>query len=246
MTLNFSRIPVQSIPGQALRGLLRLMPKPEVVPVLQGPLRGIRWIVDASTQGCWLGTFESAKQDLFRKLVRPGSVVFDIGANVGLYTLLASRLAGPEGKVVAFEPLPRNLSYLKRHLKLNKAGNVEIVEAAVSNYEGAGHLSTNGDPHLGQLSADGLVDVRVTTIDAFMTTAAVEPELLKIDVEGAEADVLAGAIETLGRCRPAIVLATHNRTVHQLCCSRLESLGYRLESLTELPLPETDEMLARI
>jgi|ERR1051326_779281 FkbM family methyltransferase len=244
--LNFSRIPAQSLPGQALRGLLRLVPKPEVVPILQGPLRGQRWIVDAATQGCWLGTYELSKQEAFQKLVRPGSVVFDIGANVGLYTLLASRLVGPQGKVVAFEPLPRNVPYLRRHLELNDARNVELVEAAVSNYDGAGHFRTNGDPHLGQLSGDGQVDVRVTTLDEFMKTATLQPELLKIDVEGAEADVLAGAVETLRLCRPTIVLATHNRTVHQLCCSRLESLGYRLESLTELPLPDTDELLATI
>lgn len=65
-----------------------------VVPVLQGSLRGRKWIVGSSNHGCWLGSYEWKKQRLFTRTVSSGDVVFDIGAHVGFYTLLASVLVG--------------------------------------------------------------------------------------------------------------------------------------------------------
>lgn len=118
--MNLSGIPRRSVLGRVLRAPLRLIPPGTVLPVLQGRLRGARWIVGAGTHGCWLGSYEYGKRRLFERLVRPGQVVWDVGANAGFYTLLASRLVGSTGSVVAIEPLPRNLSYLRRHLELNR------------------------------------------------------------------------------------------------------------------------------
>ncbi|HWZ58637.1 MAG TPA: FkbM family methyltransferase, partial [Gemmatimonadaceae bacterium] len=115
---------------------LRVVPRERPVPILGGPLRGWRWIPAAASHGCWLGTFERAEQDVFARTVRPGDVVYDLGANVGFYTLLAARLAGPTGRVVAFEPVPRNLGYLRRHIALNQCENVTVVAAAVSDRSG--------------------------------------------------------------------------------------------------------------
>ncbi len=75
--------------------------------VVQGPLRGKRWIAGSSNHGCWLGSYELAKQRKVIELVRPGMVCWDVGAHVGFYTLLFAELVGPLGRVFAFEPLPR-------------------------------------------------------------------------------------------------------------------------------------------
>jgi hypothetical protein len=112
------------------------LPRETVVPVIRGPLRGARWIAGSANHGFWLGTFEPGKLRAFCEAVRPGDVVYDVGAHVGLYTLLAARRVGPAGHVFAFEPSHRNLAHLHRHCTLNHAANVRIVEAAVSDIDG--------------------------------------------------------------------------------------------------------------
>src|SRR5947209_9435920 len=90
---------------------LGLLPQGMVVPILYGGLRGRRWIVGSAIHRCWLGFYECEKQRLISRVVRAGGVFWDVGANVGFYSLLASRLVA-SGKVFAFEPVQRNLVYL--------------------------------------------------------------------------------------------------------------------------------------
>src|SRR5262245_8579614 len=134
--MNPSAISIDTPVGKLLRLPLRLIPGRAVLPILQGPLRGKKWIAGASDNGCWLGSYEYQKQRLFAKSVSPGDVVFDVGAHVGFYTLLASVLVGKRGRVIAFEPVPANLEYLRHHIRLNRIDNVEIIEAAVSDTDG--------------------------------------------------------------------------------------------------------------
>ena len=88
--MSFSAISSNSLLGAALRYPLRWIPDDLVVPVLQGPLRGKKWIVGSSSHGCWLGGYEYEKQRRFAQAINPGGVVYDIGAHVGFYMLLAS------------------------------------------------------------------------------------------------------------------------------------------------------------
>ena len=120
--MNFSAVPYHSWLGRVLRFPLRLLPPETIVPILQGRLRGKRWIVGSGNHGCWLGSYEYEKRRAFEQTISAGNIVFDVGAHVGFYTLLASTLVGPTGRVVAFEPAPRNLRYLKEHLRLNRFG----------------------------------------------------------------------------------------------------------------------------
>src|SRR6266436_706615 len=136
MGINLSAIPSSRWFGRVLRWPLQWIPQDAVVPILQGPCAGMRWIVGSSTHGCWLGSYEYEKRKLFEELVGPGDVVYDIGAHVGFYTLLASVLVGHTGRVVAFEPSPRNLAYLRRHLAMNRLNNVTVVEGAVYDHDG--------------------------------------------------------------------------------------------------------------
>lgn len=129
--MNWSGISDKSIWGKMLRFPLRLIPAQTKMPIMQGKLKRKKWIVGSSNHGCWLGSYEFDKQLLFENTITQGSVVLDLGGNVGFYTLLSSELVGPGGKVVVFEPLPRNLFYLKEHLRLNHVNNVTVLEAAM-------------------------------------------------------------------------------------------------------------------
>lgn len=86
--------------GKLLRLPLKLIPDKTVLPVLQGKLKGKKWIKGSSINGCWLGTYEFDKQQLFQDYVKPGMVIYDVGANAGFYTLLSSVLTGNSGKVL--------------------------------------------------------------------------------------------------------------------------------------------------
>src|SRR5713101_1261535 len=91
--------------GKVARLPLKFVPSTAVVRILSGQLRGKRWIVGSGIYRCWLGWYESEKQLIISQDVRPNTVFYDVGANVGFYSLLASMLVGA-GKVFSFEPVP--------------------------------------------------------------------------------------------------------------------------------------------
>lgn len=246
MGFNFSGLNRNSWLGRCLRLPLRLLPTELAIPVLQGPLRGTRWVVGASNHGCWLGSYEYSKQRAFQKVVRKGSVVYDIGANVGFYTLLASQFVGRSGRVFAFEPVPRNCRLLRAHLEINCVDNVSVLEMAVSSMNGKAVFDLGANHSMGHLAACGTLNVPTITIDTFVFDQAMPgPEVIKIDVEGAELEVLKGASQTLCRHRPLILLATHGAAVHRECCRFLEKHAFVLESLDTRPLEQSDELVAR-
>lgn len=195
-------------------------------------MRGARWIAGSATHGCWLGSYEAGKQAMFKEAVQPGAIVYDVGANVGFYTLLASRLVGPAGAVYSFEPFPKNIEYLERHLALNKTSNVTVIAAAVSSEAGEMNFEPGEFNEEGRLSSTGSLRVRVVTLDDVVRSGSAQPPtLLKIDVEGAELDVLQGSKAVLSQYQPLIFLATHNVPVHRACCDFLTSQGYSMSIL---------------
>src|SRR5712691_6651041 len=105
--------------GGLIRLPLRLIPPTTILPVLAGPTRGMRWIVGSAPHGSWLGTSEREQLANFLSCIRSGMIVWDIGASVGLYTLPSARAVQCSGCVYAFEPMTRNLGYLRQHLSLN-------------------------------------------------------------------------------------------------------------------------------
>lgn len=94
----------KSILGIVLRLPLQLIPIGTIVPILRTAARGKKWILGSGAHSQWLGFHEVGKKKLFQKTIQPGSTVYDIGANVGIYTILSSVLCGNSGKVYAFEP----------------------------------------------------------------------------------------------------------------------------------------------
>jgi len=243
--INFSAIPEKSFLGRLMRFPLRSLPRNMTVPILQGRLKGMKWIVGSSNHGCWLGSYEHDKRVAFERRVKEGSVVFDLGANVGFYTLLASVLVGDRGRVVAFEPLPRNLRYLKSHLQMNRITDVTVMEAAVSDTDGVCLFDAGFNNSMGHISQEGSLRARVVSIDKLVSTGTIPPPTyMKIDVEGAELAVLRGAVSVLIANRPTLFLATHGKDLRRQCCELLRSMGYNLEPISGATLEHTDEILA--
>jgi FkbM family methyltransferase len=212
-----------------LRLPLRLVPPGKSVRILSGGLRGWRWITGASTHGCWIGTYERHTQKLFREHIRPGGVVYDIGANAGFFTLLASRLTGQRGRVFAFEPLPRNLGYLRDHVRLNHATNVTVLPLAVAAHEGTARFHVAGSPSMGGLSATGEIEVSLESLDHLLRSGALpRPDFIKMDIEGGEDDALAGAAEVLRTPGLTLLLSTHGHAHHQHCWELLGRAGFDL------------------
>jgi FkbM family methyltransferase len=160
-------------------------------------------------------SFENEEKEFVDKFLRPGMTVLDIGANQGYYTLLASKKVGAQGKVVAFEPTPREAGRLRRHLRLNSCKNVEVVTSALGNAEGHAELhmvmgSEAGchslrPPDVAQPTS--VVTVKIERLDEVLKARGVERvDFIKLDVEGAELSVLQGAQELLSRSSRPVML----------------------------------------
>lgn len=146
------------------------------------------------------GGFEPIQTKLFLEAINEKDVVLDLGANIGYYSVLASKLVGEKGKVFAFEPDPQNLFLLKKNVAFNQAGNVQIVEAAVGKTEGEKELSQDlanpGESSLANLGSGQKIKVKMTTLDNFLKQELIEKaSVVKVDVEGAEIDALEGGKE---------------------------------------------------
>jgi FkbM family methyltransferase len=206
---------------------LRLMPAEAVVPVVRGPLAGCRWIAGAGTHGCWLGTYEREAIRAFVDALAPGETVFDIGAHAGYYTIGAARRVGRRGRVVAFEPHPVNLDYLRRHVRLNDLRQVLVLPMAVADVTGEAAFEASGSRFEGRLSPAGGTAVKVSSLDDLSGAGTVpDPDVIKIDVEGAEERVLLGAAALIERVRPAIFLAAHSPALYASCLQWLVARGY--------------------
>lgn len=155
------------------------------------------------------GDFEAGETELLKSFVGPESVIADIGANVGWYSIHLGRIAS-RGRVVAFEPMPVTAAYLRRNLELNGVENVEVFECGLSEESGEAQFfyqtQSTGASSAVDLLGDGRavgVNVRVRRMDDVL---ADEPriDLMKCDVEGGELGVLRGGRQTIERTKPVI------------------------------------------
>lgn len=192
--------------------------------------------------------YEADLAGFLRARVKPGQCCIDVGANIGIYVMQMSRWTAG-GHIVAFEPNPRSLEVVARHVRMNGLGDtVTLVPAAAGREEGSARLFDvepgSGLSRLGAANPaiQGVVDgtaVRVTTIDAWCRASGVRPDWILIDVEGYEFDVLAGARDTIRQCRPGVVVELHPHLYPDGTATELE--GRRLLAALQLrPVPVGD------
>jgi FkbM family methyltransferase len=160
--------------------------------------------------------YEPAVFALLKRTIKPGSVVVDVGANVGVLAIFMARWAGAEGHVYAFEPSPTPRRLLIEHLRMNGVSSgVTVCPVALSDVEGETTFYAVGISGKSALSGANIgrepeqFQVPVTTIDSYCSSQNVRPSLIKIDVEGFEFSVLNGARNTLKQFRPSVLVELH-------------------------------------
>ena len=219
--------------SKVARSPLRIIPRSAVLPILSGPLKGKKWIIGSSRHLCWVGSYERLMQNLVVSEVGRGDILFDVGANVGFYSLLAAGLVG-SGKVFAFEPLSENVVYLRRHLHLNGINNVAVFELAIADQVGTAHFQDEESRAMGKLTPGGNRCVAVETVDSLLAQGKIAPPtFIKMDVEGAELKALLGARVCFDKHRPKLFLATHGEQIHEECYRLLRGWHYQLRSIAK-------------
>lgn len=186
--------------------------------VASGPSRGLRFNPGQSDSRFLLGTFEPALQELFVNCLRPGDTCYDVGANVGFFSILAAREVGPAGYVHCFEPLPANADQISHNAKLNGFEQITVHQVALSDVDSMTSFRISSVPTFGALSDApmsvdqqiGEIQVRVRRLDDLVKEAGLPgPHLVKADIEGSEVSFLAGAEETIRRHRPLLLIELH-------------------------------------
>jgi FkbM family methyltransferase len=188
------------------------------------------------------GTWEPEVVQAISASVSPGMTALDIGAYAGFFTLFLSKLVGPQGKVVAFEPLPANFRVLEENLELNSVQNAIVEKQAVSSSPGQLTLevpSLESPLVAGPFAEDderGSMSVPSTSLDDYVFQNGLQVDFIKIDVEGFEDEVLIGAERTLAAFRPTMVIELHNldneRAAHP-AVTGLKKFGYSLRGLSD-------------
>jgi FkbM family methyltransferase len=188
---------------------------------------------------------EEIVQSVLKERLKPGDTYVDIGANFGLHTMLSAHYIGSEGKIIAFEPVPENLRLLRRNLKLNGFDAYsEVFECALT-AEGRGDMEMTIEPGLSPAASlaenfEGeKILVPTRTLDECLDQDGSVPTLIKIDVEGAEHEVLKGAKNTLKR-GPALLIEVHTfalpafHSSPQQLTKYLAEFGYVEEHLCDM------------
>jgi len=246
---SLARLPLV---GSTLRRLARGFPEGSVTAIRSGPAAGLRWRRwRRFVNGYWAGTYELGVQLALVAHLRPGATFYDVGASAGFFTVLGARLVGPDGHVVACEPLPANAAVVREQVAQNGFGDrVAVEEVALSRAEGEARflVPTHGS---GRVLLDVMevmdvmevtptsITVRLATLDALADRYG-PPDVVKMDVEGAEADVLAGAGRVLATRRPVLLIELHGDEQPALVKQVLDRHGYSVCDLDGHPVTSPD------
>lgn len=210
-----------------------------VARVLGGPLRGRLLALPTLQRPSYLlGRFEPHVVRAMQAHVRPGSVAYDIGANVGYHTLALAKLVGETGSVLAVEPSSVDRRALASTVQLNHVANVRVIDAALAEQPGTVQFATFGYSGIGRIArerepADALIQtVPATTLDTLVFSEGYPaPAFIKMDVEGAELRVLLGGMRALATHRPVIVCEVRWQATYEPITSLLSTQGYEAHIL---------------
>lgn len=151
----------------------------------------------------WLWNHEDKEKDeelFFESFLKSGDVVVDCGAHLGTLSIIASKIVGGTGKVVACEAHPRTFSFLSKNIQENKCTNTTCLNVALSDTEGKESFADYYANDLNGIDRDGTVVVTTTTLDTLLCDIK-EISLLKLDIEGSELPALRAAKETLTKTK---------------------------------------------
>lgn len=239
LRLYLRQFPIQRGKGILLRRIVTpLLPPPDAEFDLAVPgaaLVGLRYRETLGRSSLLYGTFELAELTFVSRYLRQGEMVMDIGANVGIFSVVMGVTVGALGRVFAFEPVPSNVLRLGENLHKNGLGNVQVFPFALGISDGQMMLRMATDPAYPSLRevqggfGNGTeVPVQVRSLDGIWEELG-RPDivLVKMDVEGAEADVLRGASRFLTTCRPTLLVEANSEEELDWLRAQLCGLGYQ-------------------
>lgn len=222
-------------------GLNRAAPPGLVtIKVASGGLAEMRLELDLQTEkDYWLGTYEPELQQAIAELVHPGTIAYDVGANIGYISLLLAQAVGAAGQVFAFEALPANLERLQKNITLNDLkGRVTIISGAV--IDAARPVQFWVGPSGGMGKAEGsagrqsiayseAITVQGLALDEFVYTAGQPvPQVIKMDIEGGEILALPGMRRLLLQARPLVFVELHGPEAAQVAWQTFLQAGYQV------------------
>jgi FkbM family methyltransferase len=220
------------------------------VQIQHGPSEGL-WIrLNPRTgQSVQQGIGEPQVQKALLDHLRSGMTVYDIGANIGFFSLMAARIVGPHGNVISFEADPEIASRLRENLARNQFTHAQVEQKAVWSESSAVTFervdpNTSPDRGLGHVTTSGTtpdsIIVEAVSLDQY-TASHPPPDFLKCDVEGAEVAVFQGAAKLLSSKRPILLVEMHSPENHRTLLEKFAGYGYRCQALDEnhvLALPQ--------
>jgi FkbM family methyltransferase len=183
------------------------------------------------------GVLEPEVQEALRRTVSSGAVVYDVGANVGFFSLLSAKLAGPGGRVEAFEPVPHNAAAIRANAALNGLETIRVHQVAVSDHDGTGQVCIPVEASWAHLMDRGqhpatekVISVQLTVLDDQIGAGLLpRPDVVKIDVEGFELQVLNGLRQTLANHPVTVICELHGTNPEML--EMMSALGYSVINL---------------
>jgi FkbM family methyltransferase len=213
------------------------------VQVQQGPAQGLWICVNPRTgKDVRQGMGEPLVQQALVENIRPGQVFYDLGANIGFFSLLAARLVGATGRVVSFEADPEIAARLRENLAYNKFLQAIVEQKAVWSQPGTIRFArvapnTSPDRGLGHVETDRsaaseTISVEAVSLDQY-TALNQAPDFMKCDVEGAESAVFEGAERLLSEKRPGLLIEMHSPQNHKQLSRKFQQLGYTCLDLDE-------------
>lgn len=228
--------------GRLLRLPFLIVPKDAVIPILSGPLRGKKWIVGSHNNSVWLGTYESEQSLRFVQKSKDSNVFLDLGAHAGYYTLLY-KAVNKKSTVYSFEPVESNYKFLQKHIKMNNFENIIPFNKAVADAEGVLRFA-RGNSVGGKLSMHGDMNVTAVKLSRLIDEKIIQfPDLIKMDIEGAEYQVLKDLEPYLDTHKPVIFLSTHGDDIREACLNLLRSLSYKIIPLDDKSMIKAREYL---
>ena len=230
---------------------------PIVAPILQKALRFILpsdslvWAVirDGPGKGLWIhlnprfemeylvGNYESAVWRILQSHLKPGAVLYDVGAHIGLFSLIAARELGVQGSVFVFEPDPANVRRIEEHASRNGLDALGIIPKAAWFIDGRmkfqracsqSSMNRGAIAEDNSVASESTIEVETVTLDSFGREHAL-PSIVKIDVEGSEAAVLLGSEGIFRSVKPVVICEVHHLQAASDVTQWLRARGYVFE-----------------
>lgn len=213
-----------------------------VIQVAAGDLKGYKLLLNLKAEKSrWLGTYEPELQEALREFLRPGMVVYDVGANIGYITLMMAHNVGESGRVFAFEALPENVGRIEKNIALNQNNNVSVIASAVLDKTAPVRFYVHDSVGMGKAAGSAgrreehyraEMEVQGISLDDFVYLQGnPAPAAVKMDIEGGEVLALPGMLRILHEYHPVLLLELHGPESEIVAWDTLTAEGYTLRAM---------------